>query len=100
MEAMSYLHSKNVYFGDMKPENLLVFRDYKVKLGDFGVSIKLPDDIKDTTEVNLKGLTEKFCTPYLKKCFYDESPVYKKDLWENDSFSLYRTFLIIFLKFE
>jgi serine/threonine protein kinase len=62
MEAMSYLHSKNVYFGDMKPENLLVFRDYKVKLGDFGVSMKLPDDTKEDTEFILKGLTKQFST--------------------------------------
>lgn len=25
MEAMAYLHTNNIYFGDMKPENLLVF---------------------------------------------------------------------------
>jgi serine/threonine protein kinase len=48
MEAMCYLHRKNVYFGDMKPDNLLVFRDYKVKLGDLGISIKLPDDCPDS----------------------------------------------------
>ena len=47
MEALAYLHSKNVYYGDMKPENLLIFKDYKVKLGDFGVLIKLPDNATD-----------------------------------------------------
>ena len=41
MEALSYLHSCNIYYGDMKPENLLVFRDYHVKLGDFETSFKL-----------------------------------------------------------
>lgn len=56
MEAMCYLPSKNVYFGDMKPENLLVFKNYKVKLGDFGVSIKLPDGCGDDYLVDLKGL--------------------------------------------
>ena len=40
MQALQYSHSKNLYFGDMKPENLLIFRDLSVKLGDFGVSIK------------------------------------------------------------
>lgn len=28
LEAVEYLHSQNVYYGDMKPENLLVFRNY------------------------------------------------------------------------
>lgn len=38
--AIDYLHSKNVYYGDMKPQNVLVFMDMSVKLGDFGISIK------------------------------------------------------------
>lgn len=44
---MVYLHKNNVYYGDMKPENLLIFRNYQVKLGDFGVSKKLPTGCKD-----------------------------------------------------
>ncbi len=43
MEAMEYVHSKGIYFGDMKPDNLLIFRDMSVKLGDFGIYVKLPD---------------------------------------------------------
>jgi serine/threonine protein kinase len=44
-------------FCDIKPENFLIFRDLKIKLGDFGISIKLPDNANDDTEVGLKGLT-------------------------------------------
>ena len=44
MEALNYLHENNVYFGDMKPENLLIFKNYKVKLGDLGVSLKIPNN--------------------------------------------------------
>ena len=40
----------------MKPENLLLFRDYKVKLGDFGVSLKLPDSNPESV-TQLVGLT-------------------------------------------
>jgi serine/threonine protein kinase len=28
MQALEYLHSENVYYGDMKEANLLIFRDY------------------------------------------------------------------------
>jgi serine/threonine protein kinase len=49
LEAINYLHSIGVYYGDMKPSNILIFRDYLVKLGDFGVSLKMnidkPDEI-------------------------------------------------------
>lgn len=60
MEALEYLHEKNVYYGDMKPENLLVFRNLKVKLGDLGVSVKIPEVITDQTEIYLKGMTKEY----------------------------------------
>ena len=60
MEALEYLHEKNVYYGDMKPENLLVFRNLKVKLGDLGVSVKIPEVISDQTEIYLKGMTKEY----------------------------------------
>jgi serine/threonine protein kinase len=58
-QAIEYIHSKNIYYGDMKEANLLIFRDYSVKLGDFGISIKLkPEGDDDNKEkYQLKGLT-------------------------------------------
>lgn len=41
MSALDYLHSKNIYYGDMKPQNVLIFWNMKVKFGDFGISIVL-----------------------------------------------------------
>jgi serine/threonine protein kinase len=41
MQVLFYLNNKNIYYGDMKPENILIFKDYKVKLGDFGCSFIL-----------------------------------------------------------
>mmetsp|Transcript_22073 Transcript_22073/g.21259 ORF Transcript_22073/g.21259 Transcript_22073/m.21259 type:complete len:230 (+) Transcript_22073:379-1068(+) len=57
-QAVAYCHSQNVYYGDMKEANLLVFRDYSVKLGDFGISLKL-DENEDPGEdlYDLKGVT-------------------------------------------
>ena len=43
-----------MYYGDMKPANLLLTRDKKVKIGDFGISIVLSDNID---EYSLLGLT-------------------------------------------
>ena len=41
MNIVNYLHSRNIYYGDMKPENLLVFRNQRVKIDDVGISLKL-----------------------------------------------------------
>ena len=41
----------------MKPENLLIFKDYKVKLGDFGCSVKFSNDSTDDTLASIRGLT-------------------------------------------
>lgn len=64
MKGVASLHQKNIYFGDMKAANLLIFRTQKVKLGDLGISVKL--DPTDTTgEVNqyyVKGKTAGYVT--------------------------------------
>jgi len=42
----------------MKEANVLVFRDYSVKLGDFGISIKLDPEAEWNDEnFELKGVT-------------------------------------------
>eukprot|EP00347_Sterkiella_histriomuscorum_P020104 403339088 len=60
MEALEYLHQQEVYFGDMKPQNLLIFKDYMVKIGDFGISIKRDPYRQDSYQ--LRGITEYYCT--------------------------------------
>jgi serine/threonine protein kinase len=43
MQALAFLHSNNIYYGDLKEDNIQIFRDFSIKLGDFGVSIKMKD---------------------------------------------------------
>jgi len=58
---MEYLHQRGVYYGDMKPANILVFKDYRVKVGDLGISIKLNSQIPENKKhYKLLGITKGF----------------------------------------
>jgi serine/threonine protein kinase len=67
IEALIYLHDKNVFHGDLKPENILVTRDGHVKLGDFGLACRQAQStsIRGTIdfiapEICLKNLFESY----------------------------------------
>jgi len=41
--ALEYLHSHNIVYRDLKPENLLLDKDGHLKITDFGFAKKLAD---------------------------------------------------------
>lgn len=43
LDAVGYLHSKNIVHRDIKPENILLNKLMKVKIIDFGFSLKCTD---------------------------------------------------------
>src|SRR6185437_13242313 len=69
--SLVLLHSKSMFYSDMKGPNLLVFRTQEVKLGDFGISVKLDPTDKDPNEEKYygKGLTIGYVTDTYKECF-------------------------------
>lgn len=91
--GIDYIHQKNMYYGDMKGANLLIFRDQKVKLGDLGISIKL-DKHDDPTEQRyyLKGATEGYLTREIQLIYDNETEASRIQLFENDKHALIVTF--------
>lgn len=41
--ALEYMHSKNVIYRDLKPENLLIDKDGHIKITDFGFAKVVED---------------------------------------------------------
>ena len=48
--ALNYCHGKGVYHRDVKPENIIINREGKLKLIDFGSAVQEP-----ATEVGIEG---------------------------------------------
>ncbi|CDW73119.1 serine threonine protein kinase-like protein [Stylonychia lemnae] len=93
LSIIKYLHSKNFYYGDMKPQNLLIFRNQKVKVGDLGISFKLDSKIQaDEHAYQLKGLTKNFATEITYQAMRKGKLQSKDQLFEADRYSLIRVF--------
>lgn len=68
LAALQFLHLNDFYYGDMKPANLLVFNDGRVKIGDLGISIKLDPNISETSKAYvLKGLTDAYTNSFYQE---------------------------------
>ena len=78
----------------MKPLNLLVFRNQQIKLGDFGISLKLEDEDTDENQPLYygKGLTPGYATNVYEEAYGNETKLSKKQLFDNDIFALIKTF--------
>ena len=47
MMALYYFHKNSYFFIDLKPKNILIFRNWQVKLGDFGGVVEMTCDLDE-----------------------------------------------------
>ncbi|KAA6387731.1 MAG: putative serine threonine-protein kinase nek2 [Streblomastix strix] len=62
ISAIYQLHSHRIIHGDLKPQNILLNKDRKIKLGDFGLARKLQNV---ATYVTANGFTWRYLAPEL-----------------------------------
>ena len=73
--GMKEIHSKNLIHRDLKPENLFISKDYKIKIGDFGLSKQLINTVNYTQ--NQKGT----CNYMAPEIINDQIYNLKMDIW-------------------
>ena len=69
------IHSKNLIHRDLKPENLFISKDYKIKIGDFGISKQL---INTVNYANTNKGTYNYMAPEI---INGEKHNLKVDIW-------------------
>ena len=69
-KGLKEIHSKNLIHRDLKPENLFISKDYKIKIGDFGISKILINTIHARTE-------------YVGTGYYMAPEIYKNEEYTN-----------------
>ena len=82
LKALEYLHiEKKVVHNDVKPLNLLLTKDYDIKLTDFGISgiIPIVSNIRTTMYINNKEISLIYSIP--PEFLRGKQTTFKSDIW-------------------
>ena len=85
--ALEFLQKeKNIAHRDVKPENILVFKNDVYKLGDFGEA-KINKLLRRNSKATIRG-TEMYMSPLLFKSLQEDKDDVIHDIFKSDVFSL------------
>ena len=75
--GLKEIHNKNIIHRDLNPENIFISKDYKIKIGDFGIS-------KQLNNYNMYANTQNGKFLYMAPEMLNKNPKYnnKIDIWE------------------
>jgi len=65
LSALHFLHENGIIHGDVKPTNLLLDKNKRVKLGDFGIARRLHDNEGSMVKGTTKYMAPEVCSPEL-----------------------------------
>lgn len=78
IDSVQFIHSRNIIHRDLKPENVLISRDGKLMITDFGAASTLDENIKNLERTASFVGTAEYVSPELlleNKCFFSS------DIW-------------------
>ena len=84
--AFSFLQKNNVVHRDIKPQNILIFKDNKYKLADFGESKEISNIDYSLLNGSLRG-TELYMSPLLLNGLRNGQIEVKHNLYKSDVYS-------------
>ena len=85
--ALSFLQSKNVSHRDIKPHNVLIFKDKIYKIADFGEAKQI-SKINQNQQINTLRGTELYMSPLLFNGLRTNQIDIKHNLFKSDVYSL------------
>ena len=80
VQTVKYLHMNNIAHCDIKPENILLDKNYKPKLNDFGFSQTFRGECGDYTLHQFNG-TDIYCGPETRKAYVGGFDGVKNDIF-------------------
>ena len=77
IDGLSHMHSRGVIHGDLKEDNILITKDFNVKLSDFSSSFFAYEPYEEGS----CSLSCFYSSPEYLSGAYDETTVFKIDVW-------------------